>query len=292
MRYLLLLAAAVTGLATSAQAADLPVKAPVAAAPVAVANWNGCYVGAGGGYGMFRQNREVVATTTNPINVGPGLAYAITAPAGAALFAEDSLGGSGFLATGQFGCDYQIARNWVIGAFIDADWSRIRGDQSTFLVYHGESQLRWSWAFGGRIGWLVTPSLLTFVSGGYTEASFREVDLVNDRGSAALALTNPPVSVAIAISPGSTPLQLAAQRYRGYFIGGGAEYALGWWPGLFWKNEYRFADYRSETTNITCAACLTPGPTGVGQRIHPYVQTVRSELVWRFNWGGPVVARY
>jgi hypothetical protein len=27
-------------------------------------------------------------------------------------------------------------------------------------------------------------------------------------------------------------------------------------------------------------------------RIHPYVQTIRSELVYKFNWGGPVVARY
>jgi hypothetical protein len=27
-------------------------------------------------------------------------------------------------------------------------------------------------------------------------------------------------------------------------------------------------------------------------RFQPQVQTVRSEIVYKFNWGGPVVARY
>ena len=35
-----------------------------------------------------------------------------------------------------------------------------------------EEKLRSQWAIGGRIGWLVTPQLLTYFSGGYTEAKF------------------------------------------------------------------------------------------------------------------------
>ena len=34
------------------------------------------------------------------------------------------------------------------------------------------------------------------------------------------------------------------------------------------------------------------GRTGVAIDSHKYVHTVRSELVYRFNWGGPVVAKY
>jgi hypothetical protein len=34
------------------------------------------------------------------------------------------------------------------------------------------------WAVGGRLGWLVTPTLLTYVSGGYTQARFNEVNYV------------------------------------------------------------------------------------------------------------------
>src|SRR5947209_8237038 len=42
--------------AGSALAADLPVKAPIMHAPVPVYNWTGCYLGAGGGYGMWNQD--------------------------------------------------------------------------------------------------------------------------------------------------------------------------------------------------------------------------------------------
>ena len=38
---------------------------------------------------------------------------------------------------------------------------------------------------------------------------------------------------------------------------------------------------------------MTSGaPTPDSIDAHKYVQTVRSELVWRFNFGGPVIARY
>jgi hypothetical protein len=71
-------------------------------------------------------------------------------------------------------------------------------------------------------------------------------------------------------------------------------HSIGWWPGLFWKSEYRFADYRSQTARInfiSTALYGITGPTGMTERIHRYVQTVRSELVWRFNWAsGPVRA--
>ena len=53
-------------IAGSASAADLrrpaPVKSP---APIAVGyNWTGCYVGAGGGYGMWNQDTQVIITAT------------------------------------------------------------------------------------------------------------------------------------------------------------------------------------------------------------------------------------
>ena len=37
-------------------------------------------------------------------------------------------------------------------------------------------KLRTSYAVGGRIGWLVTPQLLTYFKGGYTEAQFDRVN--------------------------------------------------------------------------------------------------------------------
>jgi outer membrane immunogenic protein len=294
MKMLLLMAGAIAAFAAApAGAADLVIKA--APTPVPVYNWTGCYVGAGLGYGMFNQNHEVVSDFFNVV-VGNNLLIVNGNPPGTTLSSNETFGGRGWLATSQFGCDYQFANNWVIGAFVDGDWSKIRGDQGLFGAYSGEAQLRSSWAVGGRIGWLVTPTLLAYVSGGVTEARLREVDFATNSTTTVHFLDN-----FLLVGSGAPGLQLGAQRYNGFFIGGGIEYAIDWWPGLFWKNEYRFADYRSATTSINCvnaALCGATwvGPTGIAERIHTYVQTVRTELVWRFNWGeigkGPVRAAY
>ena len=296
MKKLLLMAGAIAALAAGpAGAADLVSKAPPPPPSALVYNWTGCYVGAGLGYGMFNQDRQVVSDFPNVVH-GDNLIMVNGNPPGITLSINETLGGRGWLATAQFGCDYQFANNWVIGAFVDGDWSRIHGDQGLFGAYSGEAQLRSSWTVGGRIGWLVTPTLLAYVSGGVTEARFREVDFVNNSTAAILLLDN-----FLLIGNGAPGLQLGAQRYNGFFIGGGTEYAIDWWPGLFWKSEYRFADYRSATTSINCVnaalfGAIWVGPTGISERIHTYVQTVRTELVWRFNWGeigkGPVRAAY
>ncbi|MCC6889809.1 MAG: porin family protein [Hyphomicrobiales bacterium] len=243
-------------LAGSAAAADLrrpaPVKAP-APPPVVVAyNWTGCYLGAGGGYGMFNQETQYI---------GSGTAYGLS----------HTNGGRGWFGTVQVGCDYQVGSNIVIGAFADYDFSGIKGDMTvTAMVLAGEETLKSSWAAGGRIGWLPFPQLLAFVSGGYTQARFDGVNFVD------------------ATSGGPTTLSIDKHTYSGWFIGSGAEYAIGWLPGFFWKTEYRFADYGRDRL-----AVLDYGsPNGDELELRKYVHTVRTEIVWRFNFGGPVTARY
>jgi outer membrane immunogenic protein len=61
-------------------------------------------------------------------------------------------------------------------------------------------------------------------------------------------------------------------------------------PGLFWKTEYRVSEFNRVTNPILFTA--TGLPTGTSEDSKKWVQTVRSELVYRFNWGGPVVAKY
>jgi outer membrane immunogenic protein len=170
----------------------------------------------------------------------------------------------------QVGCDYQLGSNWVIGAFADYDFSGLKGDLSTAaLGWVGSQKLKSSWAAGGRIGWLPFQRLLVFVSGGYVQTRANEVRLFTATGI-------------------DTGFSLAKHTYDGWFVGSGYEYGIGWLPGLFWKTEYRFADYGSD--RVTLLAGGVPGGSFIGS--HLYVHTVRSELVWRFNFGGPVVARY
>jgi outer membrane immunogenic protein len=182
-------------------------------------------------------------------------------------------GGEGWFGTVQVGCDYQIGSNIVIGAFADYDWSGIKGNMVPGFLFNllvGEEKLKSSWAAGGRIGWLPFERLLVYVSGGYTEARFDQVNF----------LFGPTGEL--------TVFGLGKHTYSGWFIGAGYECGLGFLPGLFWKTEYRYADYGTERLNLLEFG--DPNGTFVDNRKH--VHTVRSELVWRFNWGSPVVARY
>jgi outer membrane immunogenic protein len=248
--------------AGSAVAADLrmPTKAPILKAPPAPAyTWTGCYLGGGGGYGWLDQERDLEV-------------------AGIAVVASHDVGGRGWFGTVQGGCDYQfssflpfLSNSMVFGVFADGDWGNIKGTDA-IVTATGDEKLDQSWAAGARLGWLPTDRLLAFVSGGYTNAHIEDI-----------TYTAPAV-------PGS--LTLSGHRQDGWFIGTGYEYNLGWLPGLTWKTEYRYADYGSRTDALSVTGGFF-GPGVITSNSHLFVQTIRSELVWRFNWAGaPVMSRY
>jgi outer membrane immunogenic protein len=116
------------------------------------------------------------------------------------------------------------------------------------------------------------------VSGGFTSAHIQDINYSNLAG------------VLVATLP--------AHSRSGWFIGTGYEYNLGWLPGLTWKTEYRWADYGSVVDFVDGPpAPVPPAPVLVfNSNSHLFVQTIRSELVWRFNLGGygsaPVMSRY
>jgi outer membrane immunogenic protein len=262
MRKMLLGAIAIAAVLSSpARSADMPLKVPPVAAPSY--NWTGCYLGAGGGYGMFNQENRLV---TDPI-FGPSIVET----------GKVTSGGRGWFGTVGGGCDYQISERWVIGAFADYDFSDIHGQLALpNSPFTGTEKERSAWAVGGRIGYLITPSVLTYFSGGFTQARFSNTALVFvDTGL-----------------PRNAHLQ--GRTFDGWFVGGGYEYnlggILGWFPNLFWKTEYRFAEYDREFLAGINDVTGVHFTDGVDTR--KFVQTVRTELVWRFNWGGPVRAAY
>ena len=143
---------------------------------------------------------------------------------------------------------------------------------------YGNEKETGAWAIGARVGYLVTPSLLAYVNAGYTQARFSSVHFFQD--------TVPPVD---------TVSWLNAKTYNGWFVGGGDEFQLSFFPGLFWRSEYRFSQYQA--ADLPCltvggALCALAGDTGWAEHSKKEVQTATSSLVWRFNWGGPVAARY
>jgi outer membrane immunogenic protein len=263
MKRLVLALSAVAAFTGSAIAADLPARtytkapAPVAYAP----SWTGCYVGGGGGYGMWNQEST----------------FFIDGPPRTQATAATTEGGRGYFGTVQGGCDYQFALasyNLVVGAFGDYDFSSLKANVSPGgLGLFGEEKMSSAWSVGGRVGWLVTPSLLTYFSGGYTEATFDRTNFNS------------------VILPATPPAFFIDKRtYKGWFLGAGDEYALGFLPGLFWKTEYRFSQFDTETNPLR--VFTTGALFGDSIDSKKFVHTIRSELTYHFNWGGPLVAKY
>ena len=246
-----------------------PVKSYVAA-PIAPVNWTGFYLGGGGGYGFADSYTRPFNTVTNlPLNLG-----------------ADS-GARGYFGSVSGGFDYQFNDKIIAGVLANYDFADIKGNwdttayQNFFSPLGGQTKLTESWAVGARIGWLVTPQTLTYFNGGYTQARFDGTSLRD------LQTGLPP-----AVGPGF----VGSRTYDGWFLGSGVESKLNFLPGNGWfvRTEYRYADYGSKTTPVTTTGggsfFLNGQP--VSLNIHPVVQTVRTELSYKFNWAGPVVAKY
>jgi outer membrane immunogenic protein len=252
-----LVAGAILGalVAGNAMAADMAVKAPIMKAPAPAVSWTGCYINGGAGYGM--------SNIDHTLETFPGLV---------ALNAGGTDGGRGWLGTVGAGCDYQLPvgslGNFVIGVFGDYNFMNIHGQiEDSVTVAQGDAKESRAWAVGGRVGYLVTPNLLTYFNAGYTQAHFDQVNMSNfGIGLAGFVV-------------------LPAQNYSGWFLGSGVEYAFNWLPiqGLFWRNEYRLSQYRDVDLDRLVAA--TGAATGTGDHFRPIVQTVTTSLVWRINWG-------
>ncbi len=259
----------------SASAADMAPPAPVSfkAPPPPVYNWTGCYVDGGVGYGMWNQDHYA--------ETYPGPVYT-------QLDLSQTSGGRGWLGRVGGGCDYQFHAfnsNFIIGVFGDYDFMGLSGNFADPYYYQvGNENESGAWYVGGRIGYLVTPALLTYFDGGYTQTRFDQINL-----------SGAGVAGGLSCPCGPSNYNIPATTYSGWFLGGGMEYALTWLPipGLFWRSEYRFSSYEAQdipllvtSTGAVAGGCdFIPSPT-CGNHMQKYVQTATTSLVWRFNFGG------
>jgi outer membrane immunogenic protein len=246
--------AAFTG---SAVAADLPARTYTKAPIIAPApSWTGFYIFGGGGYGLWDADDKSIAI-----------------PSGAATTVSQRAGGDGYFGTVGAGYDWQFNSSWVGGIFADGQFGSIRGTlQDPFNGLSGSIKDRDNWAAGVRLGYVIAPTVLSYVNGGYSGAQFSSSTLNTIFGA-----------------PAATT---GSFTRNGWFIGGGVENqigVLGFGPNWFMKTEYRVAEY--DHKNLTDST-LAGIPTAFGVSFNPIVQTVSTSLVYRFNWTGPVVAKY
>jgi outer membrane immunogenic protein len=261
MKKILLALTAAAAFTGSAIAADLPARtyskspAPMAVAP----SWTGFYIFGGGGFGIWDAESNTVATATGTVLAN----------------SHNRVGGDGYFGTVGAGYDWQFNQSWVAGIFADGQFGSLRGTMADpFNGVSGDVKNRTNAAAGVRVGYLVAPNVLSYINGGYSYAEF---------------------SAATLFTQGGLPITTTPGFHRnGWFLGGGVENNLNFFgisaPGWFMKTEYRVAQY--ERATLIESFFATGAPTGFSLTFKPLVQTVSTSLVYRFNWGGPVVARY
>jgi outer membrane immunogenic protein len=258
MNKILVATIAAVAMSGAASAADMSMPMKARPAPPPVYSWTGCYIDGGGGAGMWNQSHTTIANTT-----------------GAPLTGEQTSGGRGWYGEVGGGCDYQFSLgtmgNFVVGVLGGYDFMDLKGaySDSLFVTATGYEKESGSGFAGGRLGYLVTPNLLTYTSGGWTNARFNGFT---------------------ATIPGVGPsYSLASHTYNGYFLGGGLEYSLAGWfnlpQGIFLRSDYRWSTYRqANLPYLTVAGTPFPGGTGDSAHMNKYVQQIGTELIWRFNY--------
>ncbi|MES0005395.1 outer membrane beta-barrel protein [Mesorhizobium sp. M0062] len=227
----LLGAVSAMALISVAHAADVvqPVEEP------AGFNWSGAYVGIGGGFGA----------TVHRISVDPFLDF-------------NGIGGNGVFGEVTAGYDYMVSERFLLGGFIDANIGNI-GPSISLPGADIDLTNAYGFDVGLRAGYLLNPSTLGYVLGGYTWNHFKlegsgfadGLDFTENRG--------------------------------GYVVGVGMETVLrGNWTI---KTEYRYANYGDDSV----ADLGIIGGPGTSLDVEPSSHTFHIAANYRFgaqNGGG------
>lgn len=249
----LLGAASILALVSSAYAADVVEPEAPAPAPVAGFNWSGFYVGVGGGFGA--SNHRVNAEASNG-SQSQGLG------------SFNGIGGDGVFGEITAGYDHMLTDRLLLGGFIDAQLSNIGPSLDVNVGPRGDNLLnadltnQYGFDVGARIGYLLNPSTLGYVLGGYSWRHFKLDGSFEDES-----------------------FKFTKDR-GGYVIGVGMETVVG--SNWTIKTEYRYADYGNPTVFSTDI-----GDAALGLKLNPSTHTFHIAANYRFgaqDGGGAAIA--
>jgi outer membrane immunogenic protein len=284
----------------SADAADLPVKAP---GPVLPAwSWTGCYGGVNAGWVDIR----------NAADLSPGGLYRTATGAlpppniqGTGDFLVDVLAlshsyvtwNSGWEAGVQVGCNYQMG---VVVAGVEADWqwtsAKALADAS-FAAFpnmgspfftnqahteHVDLSQKWLATARARLGFTPWERVLVYGTAGVAWADFESNTNVT------FATTGSP----FAVYNGAIHTGSASTTKFGAVLGGGVEWALtnNWTV----KAEYLYLWFDGITYASPLVAAAVPFALGYqwNTAMNEREQIVRVGVNYKFDWSGPIVAKY
>jgi outer membrane immunogenic protein len=235
MKRLLLAGLAVSALIAPAVAAEMaPVPYYPAPPPPILWSWTGLYIGANLGWAGSSSN----TLTNTGTDTGTG---GLGAALGAGLFPGSvSVSHSGFIGGGQIGYNWQLAPTWVAGIETDFDGLGNNTNTNTFsnttfvpMTATFSSGLDTLGTVRARLGWLWTPALLAYATGGFAYGE-------NKVGSSFTCPTClPPAAIALSSSSTST----------GWTVGAGLEWRFA--PAWSVKVEYLYVDLGNRSDTIT-----------------------------------------
>ncbi len=259
----------------AAFAADLPShKAPPVYIPPPPPPplWTGFYGGVnlGGGWtnNTFVPNYLVLVRPADPV-VNPNIVNPVDpfvgTPFGAVAVLSNNGGGGqgGVVGGGQVGYNYQFGASFLIGGEADLQGTTIGGGGNNgwgaILVGRRSPAIDWFGTVRGRLGWLFTPTLLVYGTGGFAYGG---------------------------VSTGGGWFGGSYSHTRtGWTAGGGVEWMF--MPNWSAKAEYLYVDLDSSGTTGTWG-------WNWGYHRHPQINVVRAGVNYHFNWGAPapVIAKY
>ncbi len=284
MKYLASLAAIAAALTSgSALAADLPSRKapppPAYIAPAPVAQWTGFYGGInlGGGWSANSQNNSYLPYSDPGLPLGSAV---VGGPANLFFYpggGQTNSNTGGVVGGGQLGYNFQFGQSFLVGAETDFQGTSITGgNQGNYAGIYpspygttfnaagivtplvtgngGNIGLPWFGTVRGRAGWLVTPTLLLYGTGGF---AYGNVQLFNRSNTS-----------------------------TGWTAGGGVEWMF--MPHWTAKLEYLYVDLDSSGINGAYTGWQ------LGNNHHPQLNVVRVGLNYIFNFAAPapVVAKY
>lgn len=240
---------ATLGFVASANAADMPARAPVYKAPiVAPYNWTGWYFGANAGGDWGRSDISETDITPLLVNI----------PAAQRQF---SLRHSGVLGGLQGGYNWQLAPNWVAGVEADIAFSSDRGSTTSGFLFGGafpgnfmaDTHTDWLGTVRGRIGFLPVDRLLVYGTGGFAFGHVKANGSINNNFGAPLLLGAVPVCTNNSVCY----LGSESKTATGWTLGGGLEYAV--WDKVTVKLEYIYVNLGAQTITLQPSSTTTGG---------------------------------
>jgi outer membrane immunogenic protein len=285
-------------------AADMPVKALPPPAPVV--SWTGFYAGVNAGYDW--SERSTITTIGTPTFFSPlflvGSGSEVTALSTAAT-TQQGVKNNSFIGGGQVGYNYQFSPQWVAGIEADIDGLATgRGFstqvQSVSLIafpaerYAGNVTVSRTLDYIGtvraRLGYVPMPNLLLYGTGGFAYGGVSTSTTYSFQES-------------LGAAPGGLPPVLAAAgsstTRTGWAAGAGGEWMVT--PNWTVRLEYLHYDLGSVTDNTTLTqlnTVIVPGATTVFHTTAAQTRTsfagdiVRVGVNYKFDWAGPILAKY